>query len=135
MKTLKALAVAGLFIAGMGTAYADRQGDALLGALLGGGGGAWIGSNYGPDGAIVGGGLGALAGSYLATDHGYRDHDHDRYRYRDRDRDRYYGYRGDRYYGYGYGRPYYRPDYRYERYDGWHHDDWHHPPYGHAWGH
>lgn len=104
MNKIKAFAAVALFAAGIGTAHADRQGDALLGAVLGGGGGAWIGSAYGgQDGAILGGGLGALAGTFLATDHNYRDRDRDRdRRYRGYNgRANYGGYGGPRYYGYG----------------------------------
>ena len=70
-----------------------RDGDAIIGSILGGATGAVIGGNVGGrDGAIIGGAIGAAAGVAIASDNqrnvGY---DHDGYRSvrRDYDDDRY----------------------------------------------
>jgi hypothetical protein len=50
-----------------GSAHADSP---VLGAVLGGGTGAWVGSSLGGrDGAIIGGALGAAAGVVVASDY------------------------------------------------------------------
>jgi hypothetical protein len=58
----------------IGLAAGSAQADSpVLGAMLGGGTGAWVGSSVGGrDGAIIGGALGAAAGVVIASD--YRDH-------------------------------------------------------------
>lgn len=63
------LITAGLLTIGLpvGSAQADSP---VVGALLGGGTGAWVGSSVGGrDGAIIGGALGAAAGVVIASDY------------------------------------------------------------------
>lgn len=63
-------------VAATSQAQAGQRTDALIGAGVGGAGGAWLGSELGGQGgAIVGGGLGAAAGTYLSTDRDYDDDD------------------------------------------------------------
>ena len=133
MKTKNSLALvlcSSLLIAASGAQAGGRDGDALLGGVLGGGVGAVIGNHVGGrDGAIIGGALGAATGVYAVTNR----HDD--------------GYRRDRHYNGGrriiYAQPvYYRPQavyvqpYRYgysshgrhggHHYANRHHDGGHH---------
>lgn len=59
-----------------------RDGDAIIGSILGGATGAVIGNNMGGrDGAIIGGAIGAAAGVAIATDHQRNSgYGHDGYR-------------------------------------------------------
>lgn len=70
-----------------------RDGDAIIGSILGGATGAVIGNNVGGrDGAIIGGAIGAAAGVAITTDHQRNSgYDRDGYRsvHRDYDDDRY----------------------------------------------
>jgi hypothetical protein len=70
LATLSAVAVLSLPY----SAHADRQGEVIVGSVLGATTGAVIGHQLGGrDGAIVGGVLGAAAGVAIATDGSYRD--------------------------------------------------------------
>lgn len=100
------------------TAFADRGGDAIVGAAIGGIFGGVIGSQMGGrDGAIVGAGLGAMTGVAITSqgDRGYARYSDDRGYSRERD---YYRGRGrceER--GYGEGHHGY---YRVRDSDDWH---------------
>jgi uncharacterized protein YcfJ len=51
--------------------------DAILGAVLGGGAGAFVGHSIGGrDATIIGGAIGAAAGAAIASDNGRRDRRH-----------------------------------------------------------
>lgn len=132
-----------------------RDGDAIIGSILGGATGAVIGNNVGGrDGAIIGGAIGAAAGVAIATDHQRNSgYDHHGYRSVRRDHD---GHRYDSRYDSHYDRNYQRsrevivvesPRHYYRGnefvYGVPHHDDGHHRYYrdhpgrgrGHRHGH
>lgn len=131
-----------------------RDGDAIIGSILGGATGAVIGNNIGGrDGAIIGGAIGAAAGVAIASDHqrnvGYN---HDGYRSVHRGDDRRYDSRYDSRYDRRYQgsrevvvvespRHYYRGnDFVYgvpEHHDNGHHRGWdrHHVRGQHGRGH